>query len=107
MHIHQADTDLIETFSNNLLIEEYDVITGGTSVKFEPSYQATPQGLLVEHFLAHIQQPSNPDGPVQEMHVAIDYQTVEGFFISARLSMEVVGTGSFNITLDNCTVRRQ
>ena len=53
-------TDVTEVFSNDLLVEEFDVITGGNSIKFEPSFKATAQGLLVERFLAHIQQSGNP-----------------------------------------------
>ena len=38
------------------------------------------------------------------MHVGIDYQTMDGFYIPSRLNMEVVGTGIFNFTMDGCKV---
>lgn len=107
LHAEQGGTSVTEVFSNDLLLEEYDVITSGEVVKFEPTYKATPQGLLVERFLAHIQKTGDPSAPVQEMHVGIQYQTIEGFPIPARLHMELVGTGVFNMTLDGCTVTNQ
>jgi len=105
-HAEASGTSVTEVFSNDLLLEHYDVVTGGTSIKFEPSYKATPQGLLVEHFLAYIQKADDPSAPIQEMHVAVQYQTIDGFPIPSRLDMEVVGTGVFNMALNQCTVRR-
>jgi hypothetical protein len=108
LHAASNGTDLTEVFSNDLLLERYDVIMGdGRSVKFEPTYKATAQGLLVERFLAHIQQMGDPPGPVQEFHVGIEYQTVEGFPIPRQLNMQVVGTGTVNVSLDGCTVIHQ
>lgn len=107
--LHKASngTDVTEVFSNDLLVKEFDVITGGNSIKFEPTYKATAQGLLVDAFLAHIQQMSNPPGPVQEMRVGVEYQTVEGFPIPSQLNIEVVGANIFNMTLDGCSAVRQ
>jgi hypothetical protein len=106
IHADANGTSVTETFSNDLLLEHYDVITDGTSVKFEPSYKATPQGLLVEHFVAYIQKADDPSAPIMEMHVAVQYQPIDGFPIPSRLDMEVVGTGVFNMALNQCTVRR-
>jgi hypothetical protein len=107
LHAAANGTDITEVFSNDLLMEEFEVIMSGATVKFEPSFKATAQGLLVERFLAHIQPAGNPPGPVQEMHVGIDYQTIKGFPIPRQLNMEVVGSGAFNFSLDGCTVSRQ
>ena len=107
LHSVSNGTDVTEVFSNDLMLEKYDVIMGGTSVKFEPTYKATRQGLLVERFLAHLQPVGNSPGPVQELHVGIEYQTVEGFPIPRQVNMEVVGTGVVNVSLDSCTVSRQ
>lgn len=107
LHAEQPGTTVDEAFSSDLLLLEYDVTTGGTSVKFAPAYKATPQGLLVEHFLAHLQKVSDPPGAAQEIHVGIEYQTVEGFPIPARLNMELVGTAVFNFALDGCRVNPQ
>jgi hypothetical protein len=99
-------TSVTEVFSNDLLLEHYDVVMSGTSIKFDPSYKATPQGLLVEHFVADIQKADDPSAPVQKMIVAVQYQTVEGFPIPSQLNMEVVGSGVMNMTLSQCTVQR-
>jgi hypothetical protein len=106
LHADANGTSVTETFSNDLLLEHYDVVTGGTSVKFEPAYKATPQGLLVEHFVAYIQKAGDASAPIMEMHVAVEYQTIDSFPIPSRLDMEVVGTGVFNMALNQCTVRR-
>jgi hypothetical protein len=107
LHSAANGTDVTEVFSNDLLLEHYDLIMIGTSIKFEPMYKATPQGLLVERFLAYIQKAGDPSAPIQEMHVGIEYQTIEGFPIPRQLNIEVVGTGIFNMSLDGCTVSRQ
>jgi hypothetical protein len=75
-------------------------------VHFQPSYKATAEGLLVEHFVAHLRQTADPQAAFQEMRVGIEYQTIDGFPIPARLNMEVVGTGILNSTLGGCTVSR-
>jgi hypothetical protein len=105
-HAEANGTSVTEVFSNDLLLEHYDVVTGGTSIKFDPSYKATPQGLLVEHFVAYIQKADDPSAPVQQMNVAVQYQTIDGFPIPSQLDMEVVGTGVFNMALSQCTVQR-
>lgn len=106
LHADAGGTSLTEVFSNDLLLEHYDVITGGTSIKFAPSYKATPQGLLVEHFVAYIQKADDPSAAVEQMNVAVQYQTIDGFPIPSQLDMEVVGTGVFNSTFNQCTVQR-
>jgi hypothetical protein len=107
VHAAANGTEVTEVFSNDLLLEHYDVVMSGTSVKFDPTYKATPQGLLVEHFLGYIQKADDPSAPIQELHVGIEYQTVEGFPIPRQVNMEVVGTGVINVSLDTCTVSRQ
>ena len=107
LHSVSDGTDVTEVFSNDLMLEKYDVIMGSTSIKFEPTYNTTAQGLLVERFLAHIQQLGNPPTPVQEIRVGIEYQTIEGFFIPHQLNVEVVGAWIFNMSLDGCKVSRR
>jgi hypothetical protein len=107
LHSASNGMDVTEVFSNDLLLEEFDVIAGGNSIKYKPTYKATAQGLLVEGFLAHIQQGNNPPGPVQEMRVGIEYQTIAGFPIPRQLNIEMVSSGAFSFLLDGCTVSRQ
>jgi hypothetical protein len=107
--LHKASngSEMTEVFSNDLLIEEFDVIAGGISIKVEPTYKATAQGLLVERFVAHVQQMGNPPGPVQEMSAGVEYQTIAGFPIPRQLNYKEGGTTIFNMSLDGCTVIRQ
>ena len=107
VHAVANGTDLTEVFSDDLLLEHYDVIMSGTSVKFEPTYKATAQGLLVERFLAHLQPVGNSPGPVQELHVGIEYQTIEGFPDPAASEHGSCGRRIFSMSLDSCTVSRQ
>jgi len=60
--------------------------------------------LLVNGFQARIQSPSDPPDQAEQMHVEIDYQTVSGYPIPSRISMEVIGTGKSDFTLDGCKV---
>lgn len=107
VHTDSTDSHVTEVFSDSLLLEKIDIVTGGSSMKFEPTYRQTADGLLVEHFIAHIQSMGPPPGPDQELHVGIDYQTIIGFPIPAQLNLEVVGTGVFNFALDGCTATRK
>jgi len=106
LHSEDSGTAVTEVFSNDLLLEHNDVVMSGTSIKFDPTYKATPQGLLVEHFVANIQAAGDPSAPAQKMIVAVQYQTVDGFPIPSQLNMEVVGTGVMNLSLNQCTVQR-
>lgn len=107
LHSEQSGATVDEVFSNDLLLLEYDVIAGGNVVKFEPTYKATPQGLLVERFRIHIQQASPQSGPAQELHAVIEYRTLKGFPIPARLNLELSGTAILNFVLDGCQVNPQ
>jgi hypothetical protein len=107
--LHQGSNgfEMTEVFSNDLLVEEFDLIAGGISMKTEPTFKATAQGLLVEGFVAQIQQMGNPPGPVQEMRAGVEYQTIAGFPIPRQLSYKEGGTTMFNMSLDGCTTVRQ
>ena len=107
MHAKTSDTEVTETMSSDLVLEHFDVKLNEASVKFAPSYQSTAKGLLVSGFLAYILAKGDPPEKTQEMHVAIEYQTVEEIPLPARLRMEVMGTGVFSFTFDGCTVDKQ
>lgn len=106
VHAQDSDTALTETFTNDMLLEHFDVDQNGISIKFQPAYKPTGQGLLVKSFQAHVQPAGVPAEQAQEMHVDIEYQTLDGFPIPSRLNMQVTNTGQFNFTLDDCTVSR-
>lgn len=100
----QGDTSVTERFDPKLVLQEFDVAMSGAAMRFSPSYKSTEKGLLVTSFTAHIQPPESASAKSQEMHVAIEYETVNGFSIPARLSMDVVNTGTFDFVFDGCTV---
>ena len=104
LHATQGDTTVTEVLDNQLLLKELNVVMSTVTVDFVPAYKSTDQGLLVNNFVAHIQPAGTPPGQTQEMHVAIDYQTVDGFPIPARLAMNVINSGEFDFSLDGCTV---
>ena len=100
----QAGTSVTEVMDVNNVLTHFNVVMSGATVNFSPSYKHTEKGLLVSGFLANILPAGTPADQAQEMHVGIDYQTMDGFYIPSRLNMEVVGTGIFNFTMDGCKV---
>ena len=42
-------------------------------------------------------------GQRQDMHVSIQYQTVNNVYLPSTLNMDVVGTGTFSYTFDGCS----
>lgn len=103
IHAKQGETELTEVFNRDLVLEQFNVVLSGTSIQFAPAYESTPQGLLVNAFSADILPAGATAGQGQKMRVKVDYQTVDGLTIPARLNMDVVGTGTFNFTFDGCT----
>jgi len=106
IHAEQEGTALTETFSNDLLLEHFDVDMKSLSIKFQPAYRSTDQGLLVKSFQAHVQPAGSAPGQAQDMHVDIEYQTLDGFPIPARLSVAIANSGTMNFVFDGCTVSR-
>ena len=99
----QGDTELTEVFSNELVLEQFNVNMSGTSIKFVPTYKPSPQGLLVSAFDAHILPARTAPEQAQVMKVGIEYQPVGALMVPGKLQMEVVGTGVFNFVFDGCT----
>lgn len=104
LHADQEGTSLTEVLDSNLVMQQFNVATSGAKINFSPRYKTTGQGLLVNGFQARIQAPSDPPDQAEQMRVDIDYQTVSGFPIPSKISMEVLGTGKSDFTLDSCTV---
>jgi hypothetical protein len=107
LHADTKDTKVTEQMDNQLTLTHFDVVMSQASVRFEPSYKSTDKGLLVSGFLGHILAAGAPPEQGQEMHVAIEYQNVQGFPIPAQLNISIVGTGIFNFALDGCTANAQ
>lgn len=106
IHAEQQGSALTETFSNDLLLEHFDVDMKDLSLKFQPAYKPTDQGLLVKSFLAHVQPAGSASEKAEDMRVDIEYQTLDGFPIPARLSVEIANSGTMNFVFDGCTVSR-
>jgi hypothetical protein len=99
----QGGTELTEVFSSDLVLEQFDVNLSGTSIKFTPVYEPTPQGLLVNAFEARILPAGAPSAQEQVMKVGIEYQPVGGFTIPGKLNMDLAGAGIFKFAIDGCT----
>jgi hypothetical protein len=106
IHGEQNGTQVTEVFSNEMVLQHFSVVMGAMSIKFDPSYENTEKGLLVNRFDAHIEPRGQSSVPVQEMHVRVVYATIDGLPIPSRLIVEVVGTGTFNMALDGCHTLR-
>jgi len=106
IHADLSGTSFTELLDDGLILRSFDVVAGGMTVHFAPSFKPTDKGLLVNAFHAQIQPLGVQTGHAQEMNVEIEYQTVRGFPIPARIGMEVVNVGNFNFLLDGCSVNR-
>lgn len=106
IHAEQGGVAMTEIFSSDLLLQHFDVDMKSVSIKFQPAYKPTDQGLLVKSFQAHVQPAGSGADQAQDMHVDIEYQSLDGFPIPARLSVEVTNSGTMNFVFDGCTVSR-
>ena len=106
LHAKEADSEVTEVLDNNLLMQHFDVElkSQGESAKFDPSFQSTEKGLLVDSFHAVLRSVSDPPEKAQQMNVRIDYKTVDGNSIPSGVHMEVVGSGIFNFMFTGCKV---
>ena len=103
VHGQTATGEFIDT---NLILHQFDLGLGDMTLRFLPVYKTTPQGLLVASFVSHILPSAASNRQPQEMHVDLQYQTVNGFPIPANVAIEVVGTGKFHFAFDGCSVQR-
>ena len=96
-----------EGFSGDGTLESFLVEMQGATIEFHPRYTALPDGLLlVDHFRGSVQHTGASAGQQQELRAGVDYQTIGGFPIPARLELDVAGQGAFHVTLDECRVSR-
>jgi hypothetical protein len=103
IHAMQGTTELTEIFNNNLVLEHFNVGLAGTSIKLSPTFEPTPQGLLVKTFAAEILPAGATPAQMQKMQVRVDYQTVNNQKIPGQLNMEISGAGNFNFAFEGCT----
>ena len=103
IHAKQGTTELTEIFNNSLVLEHFNVTLAGTSIKLAPTFEPTPQGLLVKSFSTEIVPAGAAPEQTQRMQVRVEYQTVNNQTIPGQLNMEIVGTGNFNFGFDGCS----
>lgn len=103
IHAKQGNTELTEIFNGNLVLEHFDVALAGTTIKFAPTFESTPQGLLVKKFAADIRPAGATPQQTQKMQVRVNYQTLNNQMIPGQVNMEIVGTGAFNFAFDGCS----
>jgi hypothetical protein len=103
IHAKQGTTELTEIFNNSLVLEHFNVTLAGTSIKLAPTFESTPQGLLVRGFSTEIVPAGATPEKTQKMQVRVDYQMVNNQTIPGQLNMEIVGTGNFNFGFDGCS----
>ena len=103
IHAKEGLTELTEIFNSNLVLEHFNVTLSGTSIKMAPTFEPTPQGLLVKTFSTEIIPAGASPDQSQKMQVRLEYQTVDNQTIPGQLNMEIVGTGNFNFAFDGCS----
>jgi hypothetical protein len=103
IHAKQGSTELTEIFNSNLVLEHFDVVLAGTSIKFAPTFDSTPKGLLVKTFTAEILPAGATPQQMQKMQVRLDYQTVNNQTLPKQLNMDIAGSGSFSFAFDGCS----
>ena len=104
--MRQPDALVLEIFSNELVLKEFKIVTGGKMTDIAPSYDSADDVFLVSNFVAHTGSATIPAADVRDTDVEIEYRTVDGFPIPSRINVEEVGTGTFNFKLDDCRVNR-
>jgi predicted phosphohydrolase len=102
--LRSKDKSLTEEFDRNLLLVHSIVVDSGSTVNIAPTFQQTSQGLRLASFVAHIHPASAPPESVQEMRIGLEYQTVAGAEIPARLTIEIPNVVRMNFNLDGCGV---
>lgn len=103
IHARQGNTELTELFNSRLVLEQFDVVLSGTSIKFTPTFESTPQGMLVKAFTAEIKPAGATPQQVQKMQVTVNYQTLNNQMIPGQVNMDIVGTGAFNFAFEGCS----
>ena len=102
IHADQEGISITEILDKSLVMQQFNVATGGAKINFSPRYKPTAQGLLANGFNADMLGPSDAADRGEHMKVDVEYQTVSGFPVPSRIMIEVVGTEKFDFALDGC-----
>lgn len=95
--------------NKQLIIQRYaQAASDGTSIKSVPKFTSTQDGLLVSSFVSYIDRPDAGPGDLQKMQIDVEYRTVDGFRLPARLKMtDQSFVKGFDINMDGCKVIRK
>jgi len=95
-----------EIFDNGLVLKRY-ILESATSanVDLAPTFKTDPQGLLPASFVGRLHG-ANTQGPAQEMDVSLEYQSVSGIEIPARITAVMPNVIEMDFRLDGCAVNQ-
>jgi hypothetical protein len=93
-----------EDFDRDLVLKHLIAVDSGTTADIEPAYHATPHGLLIKSFIAHVQPPGVAPESAQVMNVVLEYQAVAAFLIPARFTVDMPNLVEMDFVFDGCTV---
>lgn len=95
---------LTEEFDRNLLLRRYRIADSGSVVDIAPTFRSTGEGLLLSSFVARVKRADATANNAQEMKVSLEYQTLAGAQIPARLAVDVPNVVTMDFALDGCAV---
>jgi hypothetical protein len=102
--LHSKTNEIIldEKYDHNLLLTEAQVLSKDMDATAYPTYMDTPQGRIVSAIRTVFRQP--PTAPPAEVLISVSYAKVGSFQLPESLHYEIKNIGSFEFTLDNCSV---
>ncbi len=108
LYYQEDNKSVLEDFDGSAVLQQYDAELPGIRVKVFPTFKPTDKGLLVNHLVSHLMLGAGGPPGVKpddiETHTSIDYQTIDGFPVPAKLTVELVGNGVLSFTFDGCRV---
>jgi hypothetical protein len=96
------DMKFDEDFDKNMLLTQALVVGPNLRVLATPTFQRTPDGLVVSAVTSQMNQP--PTAPQTEATFRIDYATVDSFQIPSHIALNVKNTASFEFNFSACQV---
>ena len=95
---------LAEDFDRELLLKRFVIGDSGSTVDIAPTFRPTGQGLLLSSVVARVQAAGATTLNAQEMHISLEYQTVSGAQIPARVDVVLPNVVEMDFLLDGCSV---
>ena len=102
---HDASGLAEEQYDSRFVLQSLHVATPQVDSTTTPVFTDTPNGRIVTQLNSMYKTPATAPGA--EVKMAVQYAPVNGFQIPSEVTVEVVGTASFDFHLSGCTVRTQ